>query len=158
MNLWLHCTRRRPTITNLCYGNQNCDTYKTIFLSASDKIVCVLVLVSFNVEPFRKAIVAKIFFYQINNLVDSFSLSDLFFTFVNYFNFSMGSTEVETEMSLLSFFSLFLILLISMKSVSPISLVSSSPYLNTIISQPIFIFNLFFYRQSKNHWFLHVER
>ena len=58
-----------------------------------------LVSVPISAEPYRQALIAKLFFHQILSLTDSPSVSvnDLMATVATYFDINTGSAEREAE-------------------------------------------------------------
>jgi len=62
-----------------------------------------------SAEPYRKALIEKIFFHQILSLSDSppVSFNDLIATVASYFDINTGSAEMETETATQSIFRSF---------------------------------------------------
>ena len=75
--------------------------YQQTAVGLSDLLIRTLVPDPISVEPYRKALIAKLFFRQILSLADSPSveLNDLLFTVASYFCFSTGSAERDANIA-----------------------------------------------------------
>ena len=73
--------------------------YQQTAVGLSDLSIRTLVPDPISAEPYRKALIAKIFFHQILSLADSPSveLNDLISTVASYFSFSTGSAERDAD-------------------------------------------------------------
>ena len=73
--------------------------YQQTAVGLSDLSIRTLVSDPISAEPYRKALIAKLFFYQILSLADSpfVELNDLLSTIASYFSISTGSDERDTD-------------------------------------------------------------
>ena len=73
--------------------------YRQTSVRSDDVTIRTLVPAPISVEPYLKALIAKLLFRQIVSLTDTFSISfsDLMTTAASYFFLNMGSTEKEAE-------------------------------------------------------------
>jgi len=97
-------TLHNNNITNLGGGSggssfANFGVYQQTPVGHSELSIRTLVPDAISAEPYRKALIAKLFFYQILSLTDSPSVSfnDLFDTVAAYFDINTGSAEREAE-------------------------------------------------------------
>ena len=77
----------------------NFGVYRQTPVGLSELSIRTLVPVPISAEPYRKALIAKLFFHQILSLADSPSVSvnDLMATVAAYFDVNTGSAEREAE-------------------------------------------------------------
>ena len=75
--------------------------YQQISVGLSDLSIRTLVPDPISADPYRKALIVKLFFRQILSLADSPSveLNDLLFTVASYFCFSTGSAERDANIA-----------------------------------------------------------
>ena len=75
--------------------------YQQTAVGLSDLSIRTLVPDPISAEPYRKALITKLFFRQILSLADSPSveLNDLFSTVASYFSFSTGSAERDADIA-----------------------------------------------------------
>ena len=76
--------------------------YQQTSVGSGDVTTRTLVPVAISAEPYRKALIAKLFFRQILSLADapSVSCSDLMTTVAFYFSINTGSSEREADASI----------------------------------------------------------
>ena len=77
----------------------NFGVYMQTPVGLSELLIRTLVHDPISAEPYRKALIAKLFLHQILSLTNSPSVSvnDLMATVAAYFDISMGSAEREVE-------------------------------------------------------------
>ena len=77
----------------------NFGVYRQTPVGLSELSIRTLVPVPISAEPYRKALIAKLFFHQILSLADSPSVfvNDLMATVAAYFDINTGSAEREAE-------------------------------------------------------------
>ena len=77
----------------------NFGVYMQTPVGLSELSIRTLVPVPISAEPYRKALIVKLFFHQILSLTDSpsFSVNDLMATVAVNFDINTGSTEREME-------------------------------------------------------------
>ena len=77
----------------------NFGVYRQTLVGLSELSIRTLVPVPISAEPYRNALIAKLFFHQILSLADSPSVSvnDLIATVAAYFDINTGSLEREAE-------------------------------------------------------------
>ena len=73
--------------------------YQQTAVDLSDLSILILVPDHISAEPYRKALIAKLFFHQILPLADSPSveLNDLLSTVESYFSINTGSAETDAD-------------------------------------------------------------
>ena len=101
-------------ITNLGGGTggsifANFGVYQQTPVGLSELSIRTLVPDAISAEPYRKALIEKLFFYQILSLTDSPSVffNDLLATVAAYFDINTGSAEREAEAAAQSISRLF---------------------------------------------------
>ena len=77
----------------------NFSVYMQTLVGLSELSIRTLIPVPVSTEPYRKALIAKLFFHQILSLTDSHSVSvdGIMATVAVYFDINMGSVEREAE-------------------------------------------------------------
>ena len=80
-------------------GSANFGVYQQTSVGLSELSIRTLVPDAISAEPYRKALIAKLFFHQILSLTDSPSVTfnDLLATVAAYFDINTGSAEREAE-------------------------------------------------------------
>ena len=94
-----------PQITTVASSDLHCfGVYQLTPVRASGATIRILVLVPISALPYRKALIAKLFFRQILGYVDSPSIfvNDLVSTVTSYFDMSTVMTEREVEAASIS--------------------------------------------------------
>ena len=78
--------------------------YQQTSVDTGDITIRTLVPVAISAEPYRKALISKLFFRQILPLADAtyVSFSDLMTTIALYFSINTGSSERESEATVTS--------------------------------------------------------
>ena len=79
--------------------SSNFGVYQQISIGSSDTSIRTLIHDVINANPYRKALIVKLFFHQTMNLSDtpSMSFSDLMSTIASYFGLNTEFTEREAE-------------------------------------------------------------
>ena len=73
--------------------------YQQTSVGSGDVTIRTLAIAPISAEPYRKVLIAKIFFRQIISLTDTpyLSFSDIMTTIASYFSLNTGSAEREAE-------------------------------------------------------------
>ena len=85
------------------------DVYQQASVGSGNVTIRTLVPAPISAEPYRKTLIAKLFFCQIISLIDtpSVSFSDLMSTVASYFSLNTGSAEREAEAAVICLRSAF---------------------------------------------------